>query len=102
VIAFVEYLEELQPLIASVAGTYFGVQRTVQTLYRRAIGIGVAIMIIGAMLYFTLADPSDARPFTPSFMLFEKRPPDSGGRSHLADALVHPQCPWPRQSLTLA
>jgi predicted unusual protein kinase regulating ubiquinone biosynthesis (AarF/ABC1/UbiB family) len=71
VIAFVEYLEELQPLIASVAGTYFGFQRTVQTLRRRAIGIGLAIMIIGALLYFTLADPENAKRFTPSFIAFE-------------------------------
>jgi predicted unusual protein kinase regulating ubiquinone biosynthesis (AarF/ABC1/UbiB family) len=71
VIEFVEYLEELQPLIASVAGTYFGFQRSLQTLRRRAIGIGLAIMAIGGLLYFTLADPDNARKFTPSFIAFE-------------------------------
>jgi hypothetical protein len=54
-----------------VAGTYFGFQRTLQTLRRRAIGIGLAIMAIGALLYFTLADPDNARRVTPSFIDFE-------------------------------
>lgn len=71
VIGFVEYLEELQPLIASVAGTYFGFQRTLQTLRRRAIGIGLCIVLIGALLYFTLADPGNARKMSPSFIPFE-------------------------------
>ncbi|HEY2594146.1 MAG TPA: AarF/UbiB family protein [Chloroflexota bacterium] len=70
-VEFVEYLEELQPLIASVAGSYFGVQRTLRTLRDRAIGIGLAILVIGAVLYFTLADPGTVRQYTPSFIPFE-------------------------------
>jgi predicted unusual protein kinase regulating ubiquinone biosynthesis (AarF/ABC1/UbiB family) len=70
-IEFVEYLEELQPLIVSVASTYFGFQNTLQTLRRRAIGIGVAIVLCGGLLYFILADPGTARTFAPNWVPFE-------------------------------
>jgi predicted unusual protein kinase regulating ubiquinone biosynthesis (AarF/ABC1/UbiB family) len=70
-VAFVEYLEEQQPLIASLAGSYFGFQRTVSTLRNRAIAIGVCILLVGALLYFVLADPGDARSFAPSWIDFE-------------------------------
>jgi len=60
-VEFVEYLEEQQPLIASLAGSYFGVQHSLQTLKNRAIGIGLAILLVGALLYFVLADPGTAR-----------------------------------------
>jgi predicted unusual protein kinase regulating ubiquinone biosynthesis (AarF/ABC1/UbiB family) len=68
---FVEFLEAQQPLIASLAGYYFGVQRSLETLKRRAIGIGVAILLIGGLLYFVLADPDNARTYSPSFIPFE-------------------------------
>jgi hypothetical protein len=73
-VEFVEFLEQQQPLIASLAGSYFGVQRTLQTLRNRAIGIGVAILLVGALLYFVLADPDIARSaysYAPSFIPFE-------------------------------
>jgi len=70
-IEFVEFLEEMQPLIGSLANTYFGFQHTLQTLRRRAIGIGVAILLIGGLLYFTLADPDTARTYSPSIVPFE-------------------------------
>jgi predicted unusual protein kinase regulating ubiquinone biosynthesis (AarF/ABC1/UbiB family) len=70
-VEFVEFLEGQQPLIASLAGYYFGVQRSLQTLKRRAIGIGVGILLIGGLLYFTLADPKTAESYTPSVIPFE-------------------------------
>ena len=70
-VEFVEFLEEMQPLIASLANTYFGFQHTLQTLRRRAIAIGVAILLIGALLYFTLADPDTARTYSPPIIPFE-------------------------------
>ncbi|MBV9328250.1 MAG: AarF/ABC1/UbiB kinase family protein [Chloroflexi bacterium] len=70
-VEFVEYLEEMQPLIASVAGTYFGFQRRLQTLRQRAIGLGGAMLLIGGLLYYTLADPNNARTYTPSVVPFE-------------------------------
>ncbi len=71
VIEFVEYMEELQPLLVSVTATYFGFQRSLQTLRQRAIGIGAAIVLCGGLLYFTLADPDNARNFAPAFVPFE-------------------------------
>jgi predicted unusual protein kinase regulating ubiquinone biosynthesis (AarF/ABC1/UbiB family) len=73
-IEFVEFLEELQPMIGSLVGSYFGVQRTLQTLKNRAIGIGLAIMLVGAMLYFVVADPGRAREayaYAPPIIPFE-------------------------------
>jgi predicted unusual protein kinase regulating ubiquinone biosynthesis (AarF/ABC1/UbiB family) len=68
---FVEYLEELQPLIQSVAGTYFGVSRKLAAVKRRLVAIGVGAVMIGGLLYFVLADPEDAQRFTPSAVPFE-------------------------------
>jgi ubiquinone biosynthesis protein len=70
-VEFVEFLEQQQPLIASLAGSYFGVQRTLQTLRRRLILVGGAILLIGALLYFVLADPGTARQYAPSIIPFE-------------------------------
>jgi predicted unusual protein kinase regulating ubiquinone biosynthesis (AarF/ABC1/UbiB family) len=73
-VEFVEFLEEQQPLIASLAGSYFGVQRTLTTLKNRAIAIGLAIVLVGGLLYFVLADPENARSaysLGPSFIPFE-------------------------------
>ncbi|HYW90095.1 MAG TPA: AarF/UbiB family protein [Chloroflexota bacterium] len=70
-VEFVEYLEELRPLLASVAGNYFGFQRGLQSLYQRAIAIGLGIVLIGGLLYFSLADPNTARSLAPPFIPFE-------------------------------
>jgi predicted unusual protein kinase regulating ubiquinone biosynthesis (AarF/ABC1/UbiB family) len=70
-IEFVEFLEQQQPLIANLASTYFGFQQRVQSLKQRAIGLFVGVLMIGAGLYFVLADPEHARDLTPSFMPFE-------------------------------
>ncbi|HET6317481.1 MAG TPA: AarF/UbiB family protein [Chloroflexota bacterium] len=68
---FVEFLQEQQPLIASLAGSYFGFQRRIQNIRRRAVSLGLAVLAIGAALYFTLADPDRARLVTPPVIPFE-------------------------------
>jgi predicted unusual protein kinase regulating ubiquinone biosynthesis (AarF/ABC1/UbiB family) len=68
---FVEFLEGQQVLIASLAGSYFGFQRGLVSIRNRAIGIGLALMLAGLALYFTLADPALARSLTPSGLPFE-------------------------------
>jgi predicted unusual protein kinase regulating ubiquinone biosynthesis (AarF/ABC1/UbiB family) len=70
-VEFVEFLESQQGLLTSVTGTYFGIQTRLVSLRRRVVGLGVAALLIGASLYFILADPDDARRFTPSFVPFE-------------------------------
>jgi ubiquinone biosynthesis protein len=70
-IEFVEFLEEQQPLVAMLAGTVFGVQRRVQGIKRLAVALGMACLAVGAVLYFTLADPDRARSVTPSAVPFE-------------------------------
>ncbi|MBV9582993.1 MAG: hypothetical protein JO057_30785, partial [Chloroflexi bacterium] len=68
---FVEYLEEQQPLIESLVGSYFGFQRTVRTLRNRAITLGFGMLLVGGLLYFVLADPDDARTQAPPGLPFE-------------------------------
>jgi predicted unusual protein kinase regulating ubiquinone biosynthesis (AarF/ABC1/UbiB family) len=70
-IEFVEFFEEQQPVIAQLIGVYTGVSARLATLKRRAIGVGLAILVVGAMLYFVLIDPDDARNITPSFLSFD-------------------------------
>ncbi|HEY2595992.1 MAG TPA: AarF/ABC1/UbiB kinase family protein, partial [Chloroflexota bacterium] len=68
---FVEFLTEQQPLLTSVIGMYYGAQRGLHTLRRWAIRLGVAALLVGAALYFVLADPSDARVLAPPQIPFE-------------------------------
>jgi predicted unusual protein kinase regulating ubiquinone biosynthesis (AarF/ABC1/UbiB family) len=70
-IDFVEFLEEQQPLIQGLASTYFGFQRQLEGIKRRAVGIGGAVLLVGAGLYFVLADPDEARRLTPSMIPFD-------------------------------
>jgi predicted unusual protein kinase regulating ubiquinone biosynthesis (AarF/ABC1/UbiB family) len=70
-IEFVEFLEEQQPLIASLAGTYFGFQRQIESIRRRAISLGIMVVLVGAGLYFVLADPDNARRVMPDIIPFE-------------------------------
>ena len=68
---FVEFLEAQQPLIANLASTYFGFQHRIEGLKRRAIGLGVAALGIGGVLYFVLADPDTAQTYAPPVVPFE-------------------------------
>ncbi|MBV9578977.1 MAG: AarF/ABC1/UbiB kinase family protein [Chloroflexi bacterium] len=68
---FVEYLEQQQPLIESLVGTYFGFQHSLRTLRDRAIALGIGMLLIGGLLYYVLADPNDARSHSPSGLPFE-------------------------------
>jgi ubiquinone biosynthesis protein len=68
---FVEFLEAQQPLLASLAGSAQAAQQGLQRLRRRAIRLGAATLAVGAMLYFVLADPNDARAITPREMPLE-------------------------------
>jgi predicted unusual protein kinase regulating ubiquinone biosynthesis (AarF/ABC1/UbiB family) len=70
-IEFVEFLEEQQPLLATLAATVFGVQRRVEGIKRLAIVLGVAVLAVGGVLYVTLADPVRAQSVTPSAIPFE-------------------------------
>jgi predicted unusual protein kinase regulating ubiquinone biosynthesis (AarF/ABC1/UbiB family) len=68
---FVEFLEAQQPVLTSLIGTYYGAQRGLQALRRWAIRLGLATLVVGAALYFVLADPSDARVLAPPQIPFE-------------------------------
>ena len=70
-IAFVEYLEAQQPLLAGLIQSYYGVGHGLHTLYRRVVALGTSALVVGAVLYVVLADPDDARRVTPAIVPFE-------------------------------
>jgi predicted unusual protein kinase regulating ubiquinone biosynthesis (AarF/ABC1/UbiB family) len=58
---FLDFVEEQQPLLASLIGVAHGSSLKLQALYRKAVWLGVAILVVGGMLYFVLADPGPVR-----------------------------------------
>lgn len=62
---FVEFMEEQQPLLASLTGLVHGVPHSIVRLKHQAIALGVAALLVAAALYFILADPNDAQKFMP-------------------------------------
>jgi predicted unusual protein kinase regulating ubiquinone biosynthesis (AarF/ABC1/UbiB family) len=70
-VEFVEFLEAQQPMLAGLIDTYHGAQRGLHALRRRAIGLGMATLVVGAALYLVLADPTDARAMTPAQVPFD-------------------------------
>ena len=70
-VEFVEFFEVQQPLLASLTGSYWTARRSLQVLRRWAIRLGLAVLAVGAMLYFVLVDPHDARSILPAAIPFE-------------------------------
>jgi predicted unusual protein kinase regulating ubiquinone biosynthesis (AarF/ABC1/UbiB family) len=68
---FLEFVEEQQPLLATLSGLAHGVTRSLTGLKRRAITLGVAVLAVGAALYVTLARPDVARQVTPREVPFD-------------------------------
>ncbi len=62
---FVEFLEEQQPLLATLAGLAHGVPQSLARLKRQAIFLGSAALAVAAALYFVLAFPEEAQRLTP-------------------------------------
>jgi predicted unusual protein kinase regulating ubiquinone biosynthesis (AarF/ABC1/UbiB family) len=68
---FVEFLEEQQPLLSTLTGFAQGVPSSLRALKRRAIALGVAVLVVGAGLYMVLADPTDVRRVMPPQIDFD-------------------------------
>jgi ubiquinone biosynthesis protein len=68
---FVEFLEAQQPMLTRLIGGVSGVEHRLQTLRRRVIALGTGVLAVGAVLYFVLADPQDARRVAPPVIPFE-------------------------------
>jgi hypothetical protein len=65
-LAFVEFLEAQEPLIAAAEGALFGVQRRIKAVGRRVMTLAFSALVVGGLLYFVLADPDGTRAVLPT------------------------------------
>ena len=65
---FLEFIEAQEPAILEAESALFGFRNKMRNAKRTIIRLGVAILGIGALLYFVLADPDDARRVIPAEM----------------------------------
>jgi ubiquinone biosynthesis protein len=64
-IEFMEFLEAQEPAITAGVDSLFGIRGRIRRARRRLISLGVAVLAVGAALYFVLADPEDTRRLLP-------------------------------------
>jgi predicted unusual protein kinase regulating ubiquinone biosynthesis (AarF/ABC1/UbiB family) len=62
---FLEFLESQESFITEAQSSLFGFRRRVQSIRRRLVSLGVAVLVVGAALYLLLAYPDDARGLLP-------------------------------------
>jgi ubiquinone biosynthesis protein len=62
---FLEFVEAQEPAIMEAENVLFGFRNKMRNAKRTLIRIGVAILGVGAVLYFVLAFPDEARRMTP-------------------------------------
>src|SRR5262245_10068797 len=67
-IEFIEFLEAQEPAITAGVDSLFGIRGRIRRARRRLISLGVAVLAVGAALYFVLADPEDTRRLLPAGM----------------------------------
>jgi predicted unusual protein kinase regulating ubiquinone biosynthesis (AarF/ABC1/UbiB family) len=65
---FVEFLESQEPAITTAVDGLFGVRRRLRRARRRLISLGGAVLFVGAILYFVLAEPDTTRRLLPPDM----------------------------------
>ena len=65
---FVEFVEAQEPFIAEAQSSLFGFRRRIRNARRRLVSLGVSVLVVGALLYFVLADPDDTRRLLPRGM----------------------------------
>ena len=63
---FVEFLESQEGFIVEAQSSLFGFRRRLRNVRRRLVSLGAAILVVGATLYFVLADPDDTKKIIPS------------------------------------
>jgi ubiquinone biosynthesis protein len=65
---FVEFLEGQEAFIVEAQGTLFGFRRRIRNVRRRLVSLGVAVLVVGGLLYVVLAYPDDTRRMIPRDM----------------------------------
>ena len=67
-LAFAEFLESQEPVILEAEASLFGLRRRMRTARRRAVTLGLSVLLVGALLYLVLVLPDDTRRALPSWM----------------------------------
>jgi ubiquinone biosynthesis protein len=62
---FVEFLEAQEPSITLAVDSLFGIRNRLRRARRRLISLGVSVLVVGAVLYFVMADPDGTRRLLP-------------------------------------
>jgi ubiquinone biosynthesis protein len=65
---FMEFLETQQPVILEAEASLFGLRRRMRTARRRAVTLGLSVLLVGALLYLVLVLPDDTRRALPDWM----------------------------------
>src|SRR4029079_12172173 len=65
---FVEFLEQQQPTIAATTTSLLGIQRRARNIGRRVVGLGLAALAVGALLYLVLAYRSNTEAMLPGWV----------------------------------
>ncbi len=64
-IDFVEFLESQQAFITDAQSSLFGFRRRMRSVRRRLISLGMAALLVGAVLYIVLANPDGTQEVMP-------------------------------------
>jgi len=64
-VRFLEFIEAQEPFIVEAQSTLLGFRRRMQAVRRRLVQLGVAVLVIGAVLYFVLREPGETRRMLP-------------------------------------
>jgi hypothetical protein len=65
-IEFAEFLEAQEPALTTAVDSLFGIRGRLRRARRRLISLGVAVLGVGGVLYFVMADPDGTRRLLPS------------------------------------
>jgi ubiquinone biosynthesis protein len=70
-IAFLEFVEEQEPVLRAASESLTGVRGRVQAYRRRLVRLGIATLVAAIALYVVLADPSGTRAVLPQGMPYD-------------------------------
>ena len=62
---FVEFIESQEPFLVEAQSTLLGFRRRMQAVRRGLVQLGVAVLVVGAVLYFVLREPDETRRMLP-------------------------------------
>jgi ubiquinone biosynthesis protein len=65
-IEFVEFLEAQEGALTTAVDSLFGIRSRLRRARRRLISLGASVLVVGAVLYFVMADPDGTRRLLPA------------------------------------